>query len=72
MWFIPSHVLYRLAFLENRGGLRLNLDRVAARIELQGILGHPSAFWQIDFQEGSRSAIPVPLQVKRRSLSLSL
>ena len=61
MWFVPSDVLYRIAFLESRNGLKQHPGRLAARIELQETLGHPAAFWQLDFQEGSRSAIPVPL-----------
>jgi hypothetical protein len=63
MWFIPSELIYRLVFMENRGGLRGNPERVAARIELQGVLGHSEAFWPLEFQEGSRSACPVPLKV---------
>lgn len=70
MWFIPSQVLYRLAFLKNRGGVRGNPGRVAARIELQGVLGHSEAFWQLEFQEGARCAVPVPLKVKSNSLLL--
>jgi len=68
MWFIPSEVLYRLAFMENRSGLRQNPERVAARIELQGVLRHPEAFWQLEFQQGSRTAVPVPLKVRTHLL----
>lgn len=63
MWVVPSEILYRLTFIENRRGKRVNPDRANARIELQALLGHPEAFWQPKFQEGSRYAVPVSLQV---------